>query len=1224
MKSRVKLICLSFVFGLMTVAFLLAAAGSPLPVFAATDTCVAGPHTGILAADETWCKSDSPHIVNVQFTVPAGITLTIEPGVTVMTTLGLHKDFLILGHLEALGTPAEPITFTSSTDTGPKQWGGLAFDGGTGHLQHVTVRYAGERNSVTDDLGPWVRGGIAICDVSTGEVRLENVTIRDIASTSQDMGIYVDDSNLVVVDSMFTGIGNGSYYIFPDTPIYIAGGDSDVTLTNNTFTANNANSVVLQAGAMMNHDTTINPQNGLDGYVLEKDFTVPPTVTLTIEPGVTVMGNRGGNHSAELRIEGHLDAIGTPTQPITFTSFDDSAPSQWPGLVFDGSAGTGTGDLRYATVRYGGIGNSVLDSISSNYHSGSNITVYNVQNGEVRLDQVRLESEYNFDGWHKFLDHGLYINNSRVEVVDSTVEDNCDSSTAGGSEDSGVFVTGDSQVIIEDSLIQSNSAPGLLIEGDQAFVKVTRSSIVNNIGDGVRNVGAATVILSGDAESGNSIHSNQGFGVNQAGTSGQTIATNNWWGDSSGPTHSGNPSGTGEAVTDRVLYNPWLTAPPTPPAVIAGMVQLAAPNEVSVGQTVNLGVLFQNIYTETLNDAIIVLEIPWQAEYQYSTHDGQFWPLHNRVIWKLGDVAPGETFSAIAQVWYKWGTPNGTQMPAAVMVAADNYRNSWVTYEEHLAYEELKIDSTQELTQAEVDTILANDAELNGLYQHALGEGFDYYGNAELLELNGGVEWFEMLLMDLDRPGEILAVRRIGEDRHIRHETSTDVSLYTLTGGARFDFETAEWEFWGDLSPAAITSLEPSGECQPAQASTVGNDDQITMADWNANAPSACPHHNWGDCLRGCLINQIPTEMSDPSLFGGKSSCDACVACEENCLEVCSQCARDLWKDHQNEHYHNCTEECADSSNWNNYQCKDNYATCYDAPRNESRFGRSQYRLTYKCDKGTCKYLPNPTLEYCPYGCAFGETAGDFINTECVDCEDFLDFVTEAQCIRALTAHDPNALYGPQLAAPGQTIEYTVEWENEGKGTAYGVYVESYLPPELDASTLEIGGNGVYFPGSRTLMWQIGELEPGAGDSVTFTVQVPTSAVSGTVMVAEATVFFPSVPETTPTNPVVTLIQDVAADGQQVETDVDTPVAIILSGYSPSGNPLVYTITADPSNGSLTGATPNLTYSPETYFEGQDMFRFTVSDGINTSLPAIVTIVVDSGIERIYLPLIIQ
>ena len=35
-------------------------------------------------------------------------------------------------------------------------------------------------------------------------------------------------------------------------------------------------------------------------------------------------------------------------------------------------------------------------------------------------------------------------------------------------------------------------------------------------------------------------------------------AVSNWWGDASGPTHSSNPEGTGDSVSDGVDFNPWL------------------------------------------------------------------------------------------------------------------------------------------------------------------------------------------------------------------------------------------------------------------------------------------------------------------------------------------------------------------------------------------------------------------------------------------------------------------------------------------------------------------------------------------------------------------------------------------------------------------------------------------------------------------------------------------
>ncbi|MDH5695551.1 MAG: hypothetical protein OEZ00_02940, partial [Dehalococcoidia bacterium] len=68
----------------------------------------------------------------------------------------------------------------------------------------------------------------------------------------------------------------------------------------------------------------------------------------------------------------------------------------------------------------------------------------------------------------------------------------------------------------------------------------------------------------------NNIYDNASYGVfngamnNTVGTVHQdprtVAAKNNWWGDATGPTHAENPAGTGDAVTDNVTYDPWLTA----------------------------------------------------------------------------------------------------------------------------------------------------------------------------------------------------------------------------------------------------------------------------------------------------------------------------------------------------------------------------------------------------------------------------------------------------------------------------------------------------------------------------------------------------------------------------------------------------------------------------------------------------------------------------------------
>ncbi len=51
---------------------------------------------------------------------------------------------------------------------------------------------------------------------------------------------------------------------------------------------------------------------------------------------------------------------------------------------------------------------------------------------------------------------------------------------------------------------------------------------------------------------------NMEWGVYNTNRSFNIDARNNWWGNNSGPTHAGNPAGTGAKVTDSVRYTPWL------------------------------------------------------------------------------------------------------------------------------------------------------------------------------------------------------------------------------------------------------------------------------------------------------------------------------------------------------------------------------------------------------------------------------------------------------------------------------------------------------------------------------------------------------------------------------------------------------------------------------------------------------------------------------------------
>lgn len=83
------------------------------------------------------------------------------------------------------------------------------------------------------------------------------------------------------------------------------------------------------------------------------------------------------------------------------------------------------------------------------------------------------------------------------------------------------------------------------------------------------------------------------------------------------------------------------------------------------------------------------------------------------------------------------------------------------------------------------------------------------------------------------------------------------------------------------------------------------------------------------------------------------------------------------------------------------------------------------------------------------------------------------------------------------------------------------------------------------------------------------------------------------------------------ADDQSVSTDEDIPIVIALTGSDPESDPLTFITVLDPPNGSLSGGAPNLTYTPDTDFNGVDSFTFKVNDGYQDSNEATVTITVN-------------
>lgn len=123
-----------------------------------TPTAQADEVGGIIDTDTTWTLAGSPYIITDTVIIQPGVTLTVEAGVEVQAQPGTAVQ--VNGNLLALGTAAQPITFTSTAETGPGDWYGIIFDGwqspASAHLNNVLIQYS--------DFGIYLMGSTAIVE----------------------------------------------------------------------------------------------------------------------------------------------------------------------------------------------------------------------------------------------------------------------------------------------------------------------------------------------------------------------------------------------------------------------------------------------------------------------------------------------------------------------------------------------------------------------------------------------------------------------------------------------------------------------------------------------------------------------------------------------------------------------------------------------------------------------------------------------------------------------------------------------------------------------------------------------------------------------------------------------------------------------------------------------------------------------------------------------------
>lgn len=136
-------------------------------------------HSGTLPASDTWAASTVHEIVD-DVVVPAGATLTLEPGVRVEPGPARGISLDDGAALEAVGTVAAPIVFTSlrdgSGDSPPEagDWRWINVGGGRADLRHCRITYGGGTAS-----GTWEETGVVRTYGAAADLSIRDSVVAD-------------------------------------------------------------------------------------------------------------------------------------------------------------------------------------------------------------------------------------------------------------------------------------------------------------------------------------------------------------------------------------------------------------------------------------------------------------------------------------------------------------------------------------------------------------------------------------------------------------------------------------------------------------------------------------------------------------------------------------------------------------------------------------------------------------------------------------------------------------------------------------------------------------------------------------------------------------------------------------------------------------------------------------------------------------------------------------
>jgi uncharacterized repeat protein (TIGR01451 family) len=644
---------------------------------------------------------------------------------------------------------------------------------------------------------------------------------------------------------------------------------------------------------------------------------------------------------------------------------------------------------------------------------------------------------------------------------------------------------------------------------------------------------------------------------------------------------------------------------------------------VTPGEEATFVIDYENILEEVLDECVVVVDLPSEFDYASSTNRGNYWKERHQVFWRLGDVDPGGKGILAVKVSVQWGLAAHDTTNLSAEIGAHNL-DATFNLDDYVDHTDIGVVAERNYSSQEIASLLSTNSELTRLYDHALERGFRFDGIVTEYEMSDGSFVPIMMMINPDPFGPVYLTAS-GDTGYMQVFDETGMSMLDENGGYTEDLEGNTRNTWGTWAQSN----------SPQQYKCIGNCVFNSVKNWGVyirdvykgNKRLACSvcresfkKGNW-DSQQCGYCAELYANFDKKRYLKYRKPISKCISqCEDNPYE---------WQCLEGRVYDSCvaTYGLAVSaitagrftSAWHRHICKDGKWKGGSTITKEECTDRNQHHAACLCHAPqVCRQTGNKAK--CEDKCEDPKSSSsiDINLTHTTLYAPSQAQEDDAICAANLTshdimfvyAHDPNAksVDVPGDVLPGQNLTYTLEYENEGTGTAFGVFILDELDANLNEATLVVNNNGDYSDAARLLSWDIGELDPGEQGAVTFSVDVKDSLPSGTEIINIADVHFPSADEITPTNPVVTVVNSIAADPQTVSTVAGNSLGITITGRDEGSNPLTFNIVEGPSFGILTGSAPNITYTPMDEFSGQDAFTYLVNNGVIDSGPATVRI----------------